>query len=383
MPVAEIIAIGTELLLGEIQDTNTRFLARSLRDSGVDLYRTMVVGDNPERISQIIQESLQRSQIVITTGGLGPTVDDPTRQAVADAVGVSLEFRPELWDQIQARFQRYARQATENNRRQAYIPSGAIPVENPVGTAPAFIFETPLQSIICLPGVPREMEYLFENKISPYLRQRFDLHGIIKARVLHTAGMGESQVDALVGDLETANNPTVGLLAHAGQVDVRITAKANSVAEADQLIETMEKVCRERLGDAIYGIDSETLPDIVFSSLQTRQYSIAMIECGLQGELVKHFKGNIQAKVIDECCQPDDLKVELEQAQAAYQAQVLLGASLQRGPEKQVLTLHLIQPGSHQEITRSYGGPPTMSTAWAANTALDFLRRSLLVDPVP
>src|SRR5512135_2170348 len=139
MPAAEIIAIGTELLLGEIQDTNTRYLARLLRDYGVDLYRTTIVGDNVDRIAHAIRESLSRCQIIITTGGLGPTVDDPTRQAVAMAAGTELEFQPQLWDQIQDRFERFGRNPTENNRRQAYIPRGAIAMENPVGTAPAFI----------------------------------------------------------------------------------------------------------------------------------------------------------------------------------------------------------------------------------------------------
>jgi len=139
MPTAEIIAIGTELLLGETADTNTRFIARTLRGLGVDLFRTSTIGDNAGRIAQAIREALARAEIVITTGGLGPTVDDPTRQAVAQAVGVELEFRPELWEQITARVARYGRTPTENQKRQAYIPKGAISIENPVGTAPAFI----------------------------------------------------------------------------------------------------------------------------------------------------------------------------------------------------------------------------------------------------
>src|SRR4030042_5061373 len=141
MPVAEIITIGTEILLGEIIDTNAQFIARKLRDAGIDLYRKTTVGDNTHRIAQAIQQSLERCDIVLTTGGLGPTVDDPTREAVALALGVELEYREDLWEQIQARFQRFGRQPTENNRRQAYIPKGAIAIENPVGTAPIFIVE--------------------------------------------------------------------------------------------------------------------------------------------------------------------------------------------------------------------------------------------------
>ena len=155
MPTAEIITIGTELLLGETIDTNTRYIARALRDKGVDLFRTSTIGDNPNRIAEIIREGLQRADIIITTGGLGPTIDDPTRNAIALAIGVETEFRPELWFQIKERFGRYGRTPTENNKRQAFVPKGAIAVENTVGTAPAFICELYDHVIIALPGVPR------------------------------------------------------------------------------------------------------------------------------------------------------------------------------------------------------------------------------------
>ena len=179
MPTAEIITIGTEILLGEIVDTNTRYLAHKLREQGIDLYRQTTVGDNVSRISQAIQDSMSSADIIITTGGLGPTVDDPTRQAVALAVGVETEFRGELWQQIQARYRRFGRIPTENNKRQAYVPQGAIPIENPVGTAPAFIVESKDSAIIALPGVPREMEYLVEHTIIPYLISRLDLRSVI------------------------------------------------------------------------------------------------------------------------------------------------------------------------------------------------------------
>ena len=141
MTTAEIITIGTELLLGETTDTNTRFIARLLRSLGVDLYRTQTIGDNVGRIAETVRLALTRADIVITTGGLGPTVDDPTRQAIAEACDAPLEFHPELWEQITARIARYGRIPTENQKRQAYIPKGAIVIENPVGTAPAFIVE--------------------------------------------------------------------------------------------------------------------------------------------------------------------------------------------------------------------------------------------------
>lgn len=382
MPVAEIITIGTELLLGEIQDTNTRYLARGLRDAGVDLYRTMVVGDNADRIAQAIQEALQRAQIIITTGGLGPTVDDPTRLAVAQAVGVTVEYRPELWEQITARFQRFGRPATENNRRQAYIPAGALPVENPVGTAPAFIVELPDRAIISLPGVPREMEFLFHEKVLPYLRQRFALHGVITARVLHTAGVGESWVDNLIGDLETNSNPTVGLLAHAGQVDIRITAKAESIEDANTLISGTAAILYERLGDAIFGEDEMTLEKSVAAALSAQNQRLAVVECGLSGELLRRLQsGGLpveQAEVLPLQCNLQEIKDEMLRAAALSGVDFVLGASIQTGPERQILSLLLLKSGEFSETNRSYGGPPSMAQGWAVTNALDFLRRNII-----
>jgi len=154
MAKAEILTIGTEILLGEIVDTNSRHIARALRDAGIDLFWTSTVGDNPERIAEAIRAGLDRSEIIITTGGLGPTVDDPTREAVAMAFGVKTVFKEELWQQVIDRFTRFGRTPTENNKRQAYIPEGASAIENPVGTAPAFMMETDTQVVISLPGVP-------------------------------------------------------------------------------------------------------------------------------------------------------------------------------------------------------------------------------------
>jgi len=379
MPSAEIISIGTELLLGEIIDTNAPYLARLLRDIGVDLYRKTTIGDNTKRIAQIIQESLQRCDIIITTGGLGPTVDDPTREAVALAIGVPTEYRPELWEQIQARFQRYGRQPTENNRRQAFIPQGAVPVENQVGTAPAFIVDREEKIIISLPGVPREMEYLMQNHFLPYLRQRFDLHGIIKARVIHTAGIGESQIDEMIGDLETLSNPTIGLLAHSGQVDVRITAKANSENEADQMIQELEKIVQERLGDMIYGSDQDTLEGKAFETLQSKGWKLVVLEAGLNGDLIKRLASNpllfLGGKVLTNTPGPDELNELAISYRQSSHAQVALGISLIPGAEKQDIYLSLISPDETQQFHRPYGGAPGNASRWAVNHALNLLRK--------
>ncbi len=289
MPAAEIITIGTEILLGEIVDTNSRFIARKLRDAGIDLYRQTSVGDNPQRIASAIKFGMQGSEIIITTGGLGPTVDDPTRDAVALAVDVETEFRPELWEQIKERFKKFGRKPTENNKRQAYVPVGSIAVENPVGTAPAFIMESGDRSVIALPGVPREMEYLLENKIIPYLKRRYKITGTIKTRLIHTAGVGESQIDERISDLERQTNPTVGLAAHSGQVDIRITCKAKNEEAADKKISLTEKIIRERLGEWIYGVDGDTLDSAALKNLAQKGWRLAVVEAGLGSGIIRQL----------------------------------------------------------------------------------------------
>lgn len=379
MPVAEIITIGTEILLGEIVDTNARHIARALRDAGVDLYHKTSVGDNSGRIAAAIRQAMHRSDIIITTGGLGPTVDDPTRQAVALAIGVETEYRPELWEQITARFRRFGRQPTENNRRQAFIPKGAIPVENPVGTAPAFIVETPHTVIIALPGVPREMEHLVQAQVLPYLRRRFNLHGIIKARLLHTAGVGESQIDDLISDLEELSNPSVGLAAHSGQVDVRITAKAASEAQADDMIAQVEQLLRQRLGNWIYGADEQTLEASSLLALQEKGWNLVVVEAGLRGHLIERLAsvdGPFQGgEVLFEPVDPDTLRQLAAAYRQARRAAVALGVTLQAGQETQHVHLVLITPDEVRQYSRPYGGPSGNATRWAVHHSLDILRQ--------
>jgi nicotinamide-nucleotide amidase len=381
MPAAEIIAIGTELLLGEIQDTNTRYLARTLRDAGVDIFRTMMVGDNAQRIAQAIQEALQRTEIIITTGGLGPTVDDPTREAVALAMGVETEFRAELWAQIQSRFERYGRLATENNKRQAYVPVGAIAIENPVGTAPAFVYEAETRSIISLPGVPKEMEYLMQNAVLPYLRTRFGITGTIKARVLHTAAMGESQIDEIIGDLETLFNPTVGLLAHPAQIDIRITAKADSAEKANELIEPLVQEVRSRLGINVFGEDDETLESVVTQMLRERGWHMVAIESGLGGHLTSRLTrlGDLilAVETIPEPLKPEALEKRVAELIQAQGADLGLGVGLYAHKDNQEACLLLNLRGKVSRENRYHGGPPQHAPTWAANQCLDWARRQI------
>jgi competence/damage-inducible protein CinA-like protein len=379
MPCSEIITIGTEILLGDIVDTNAAFLARALRDAGIDLFRKTTVGDNVHRIAQAIQQSMERCDIILTTGGLGPTVDDPTRGAVALAMGVETEFRPELWEQIQDRFRRFNRQPTENNKRQAYMPHGAEAIENPVGTAPAFMIEKAGRLVISLPGVPREMEYLVHNSVLPILRQRFGLTGVIKSRVIHTAGVGESQIDDLIGDLETLSNPTVGLAAHSGQVDVRITAKAASEDEVGLLIQPVETAIRQRLGDWVYGVDEETIEEVALRNLHRKGWSLVVVESGLGGNLIRRLASApgpfLGGEVLIETPSPDDLVAIAEAYRQARMAEVGLGVAIHPAGERQDVYFALVTPTGKEQFSRPYGGPPEYASRWALHHCLDLIRK--------
>jgi len=389
MPSAEIITIGTEILLGEIIDTNARTMARKLRDAGIDLYRKTTVGDNPARIAQAIREALERCDIIITSGGLGPAVAAPPRDAVALAAGVRTEFRPELWEQIQARFQRFGRMPTDNNKRQAYVPSGAIAVENPVGTAPAFIVEMGSRSIICLPGVPREMEYLLEHAVLSYLHRRFQLTSVIRARILHTAGVGESQIDDLISDLERMTNPTVGLAAHSGQVDVRLTAKAESEANVERMLAEVEAEVRLRLGDMIYGVDAETLEGVALQVLRSQSWTLAVVEYNANGLLLNRLAAaSVQAdgspgsvfvsgEVVTALKEPEELLRRVHEVREAQGVNVGLGIAVFPGPERQDIHLALVAPHRQELVSRPYGGPPEYAARWAVHHGLDLLRRSI------
>jgi nicotinamide-nucleotide amidase len=298
---AEIITSGTELLLGETVDTNSTYIARALRDVGVNLYYKTSVGDNVERMALVVRQALERSGIVITTGGLGPTVDDVTRAAVAQATGRPLVLYPECLAQIEAIFARWGRKVGENNRRQAYLPTGSIPIPNPVGTAPGFILETDQGTVIALPGVPREMERLMQDSVLLYLRKRMGAeHVVIKARSLRTVGLGESWIDERIDSLMRSANPTVGLAAHTGIVDIRITARAPAEAEADQMIAEMEAQVRGRIDNtAIFGTGADKLEEVTARLLAQAGVRLALVESATGGEVAGLLRGASEgAKVV-------------------------------------------------------------------------------------
>lgn len=381
MPSAEIITIGTEILLGEIQDTNTAFLARQLMNSGIDLFRTHTIGDNPERISQTIRDSLKRADIVITTGGLGPTVDDPTREAVALAVNRPLVFHPGLWEEICHYYDRIGRIPPENNQRQAYLPECAQPIHNPIGTAPGFVVQVENSVVISVPGVPKEMEYLTLNFILPYLTMHFDNRMVIKSRTVHVSGMGESQLDMIIGDFEKHSNPTVGLLAKPGQIDIRVAAKADSEHSADSMISNVIDQLCALLGENIYGFDQDDLAGSVVKLLGNNQ-PVAILESGLNGQLMTKFQAYPEVcrefESLDNAIEFQQFEDRLREKSVEWNSTFLLGSSFYQKDGVSNLECGIMKDGIYHQHSRKFAGPPEIGAQWAVNISLDILRRFLI-----
>jgi competence/damage-inducible protein CinA-like protein len=377
MPSAELITIGTELLLGEIQDTNTRYLAKKLKGVNIDLFRITMVGDNIQRIADLVKEALLRSGIVITTGGLGPTVDDPTRDAIALAFNTQTEFHPELWQEIEQRFLQRLIVPTENNRRQAYLPIGSEVIHNPVGTAPAFYLISGDKILICLPGVPKEMETLMETAVLPLLKRKYNLQGIIKAHVIHLAGIGESVVDSAIGDFERLSNPTVGLLAHPGIVDVRITAKANSIDEADAMIAQIEEKIVAAFPKQIFGFDEETLLKAVVTLAKEKKATVDISSFGLEEYWPEEVNTFAETQLlINNLAQPQKrLQTKYSQRKKAT---IQVDCIFEQINEESKVTFNILTQGDNRQFVNLYNGPCAQGASWAINILFETIRQTLL-----
>jgi len=291
----EIVTIGSELLHGQIIDTNASYLARTLNSIGFDIAFHTTVGDISTQIKDVLFQAKDRTDLVITTGGIGPTEDDLTREVIADLTGVPLIFEGELMDQIESIFKRIGYSMPENNRKQAFIPDGAIPIPNEMGTAPGFIVEKGSKVIIALPGVPKELKYLLHKKVVPYLKKRFQLdQELITSKVLKVTGIGESKVDTQINDLIKENsNPTIGILASPGDIRITITSWAKSEREAKALIRPIEQEIRSRLGITIYGINEDTLHGVVTNLLNKRGDTLSVLETFSGGELTGRLQSSL------------------------------------------------------------------------------------------
>jgi len=288
---AEIISTGTELLLGQVLNTNAQFLGQRLAKMGINVFFQTTVGDNPGRLTEVFNNALRRADLVILTGGLGPTSDDLTKETVAEALGLRMHVNESAMAHIEEFFRLRGRKMPEANRKQALIPEGAMLIPNKVGTAPGMIIETGNKTVVILPGPPVEMEPMFTATVEPYLGNKAGKEkAIIVSRVIRILGIGESSVEERIKDLvEQQSNPTIAFLAPRGEVLVRITAKAATGKAAEKMIAKVEKEIVKRLGGYIYGTDDESLEKVVAGLLKKHNVTLSVAESCTGGLIAKRL----------------------------------------------------------------------------------------------
>ncbi|MEA5498615.1 competence/damage-inducible protein A [Limnoraphis robusta Tam1] len=294
---AEIICVGTELLLGDILNSNAQFLGQQLAELGIAHYYQTVVGDNRERLKQVIEIASQRSQLLIFTGGLGPTPDDLTVETIADFFGVPLIERPEIIEDIQQKFAQRGRTMSPSNRKQALIPQGAEILTNSIGSAPGIIWQprSDKLTILTFPGVPTEMKQMWHEIAVPYLQSQGWCQGIIRSHTLRFWGIAESALAEKVSSYLNLTNPTVAPYANYGEVKLRISAQAESLEAAEQLITPIEQQLKEIAGIDCYGRDSDTLASVVGQLLQKNNSTLAVAESctgGGLGQMITRVPGS-------------------------------------------------------------------------------------------
>jgi nicotinamide-nucleotide amidase len=406
---AEIVAVGTELLLGQIPNTNARWISERLAEIGVGVHHHQAVGDNVPRIVDAIHLARSRAEVVILTGGLGPTQDDVTRESIADALDRPLERHAELETMLREKFSGFGREMPESNLRQADVPKGARAILPERGTAPGLILEDGDNRLYAVPGVPAEMREMMHGTILPELEQ---LGGpsVFVSRVLRCTGIGESKVAELLDELfEESENPTVAFLASAGEVKVRLTASARSRAEAEALIRPVAEEIAARLGDVVFTTADEELEQVVGRALRARRQRVACAESLTGGGLARRLTtapGASEYFVGSAVCYSEDAKVSVlgvsretldgpgvvseecarEMAAGArriFEADVTVSVTGAAGPEphggqppgtvwialdtgERILTRLLHAPGDREQVER-----------WTEQAALDLLRRHL------
>lgn len=287
MSVCEILSVGTEILLGDILNTNSRYLSLELAKLGISVLRHTTVGDNAERLAAALKTALGRSDIVIATGGLGPTQDDITRDVCCEVMGCKMELNSPIADKIKAYFDSKNIEMPESNLRQAYVPIGQTVFENNNGTAPGIGIKKDGKCVVILPGPPYEMAPMYQESVVPFLSEYSE--GAIVSHTVRTMGIGESAMAEICADLLEKENPTVAPYAKKGEALLRVTAKAENTDEAEKLCKPVIDEIRSRLGGYVYGIDSESIEERVVQLLKEKKLTVATAESCTAGYISKRI----------------------------------------------------------------------------------------------
>ena len=283
----EIISVGTELLLGEIVDTNAPFFSRELAAMGIAVQRRATVGDNPARLREAVQSALSRSDIVLLTGGLGPTADDITKEVCMELLGFAAERNAEAEKNMRDFFRRSGRDMPESNVKQADVPKGGVVFQNAHGTAPGAAMEKDGKCVVLLPGPPREAEPMFRDQVEPYLSAK--THGVIRTHTVRTMGIGESAMANVVADLLEGSNPTVAPYAKTGESLLRVAASAETDEEAERRMAPVLDEIRRRLGTYIYALDADSIEQVVVRALSEKDLHVATAESCTAGLIAKRL----------------------------------------------------------------------------------------------
>lgn len=290
---AEILAVGTELLMGQISNTNAQYISSKLPDAGVGVFYHSVVGDNPERLKDSLKLALERCDVVITTGGLGPTQDDLTKETIAEVFGKKMVLHRESLEDIKAFFKRVGREMTVNNEKQAYMPEDCIILKNNNGTAPGCIMEKDEKAVIMLPGPPSEMKPMFDDYVMPYFKEKSEFS--IESKFLRIFGIGESALETKILDLiDNQTNPTIATYAKEGEVTIRVSAKVGKGHDADAIMQPVIEEIRKRAGNALYSEENETLDAVAAKLLLDNNLTLATAESctgGLVSEILTNIPG--------------------------------------------------------------------------------------------
>ena len=313
--IAEIISVGTEILLGDTINTNAAFLGKELATLGIFVCYTSVVGDNNIRLENVMRVALERADIIITTGGLGPTYDDLTKETIAKLLGLEMKTDQHSLNRIKDFFAKINRELTENNLKQALMPTGAVPIDNEFGTAPGLIITTSNNKIIImLPGPPREMMPMFNNEIKPFLLSKYSNKKLF-SKTINIFNIGESKVESMFADLmKTSTNPTISPYAKLGELELRITALADNENEATSIMNPVLEQITEKLGDKVYGIDATSIPKEVVKRLTANNLTLSTAESctgGYVGKLITDIDGSSKIYLGGVVAYSNEVKMQL------------------------------------------------------------------------